>query len=66
MVAPNVGSPTSSVKRMKITLIGALVALTLWVIGTFVRPLGTGIVHILLVLGTTLYTSWVLTSRRRS
>jgi len=41
-------------------LIGALGALTLWVVVTFVRPLGTGVVHLLLIIGVTLLVSWVL------
>lgn len=50
---------------MKLTLIGALAALTLWVVTTFVRPLGSGAVHLLLVVGVVLLTSWVLTRRGR-
>ena len=50
---------------MKLTLIGAVAALTLWVVATFVRPLGSGAVHLLLVVGVVLMTSWVLTRRRR-
>lgn len=51
---------------MKILLIGALVALTLWVLTTFVRPLGSGLTHILLIVGVILLASWVLTTRPRS
>jgi len=57
--------PPDSVKQMKLTLIGALAALTLWVIATFVRPLGSGAVHVLLVVGVVLLTSWVLSRPAR-
>ncbi len=46
-------------------LIGALGSLALWVIATFVRPLGSGLVHLLLVAGVVLLTSWVLTRPSR-
>jgi hypothetical protein len=66
MVALNVGASTNSVKQMNFMLIGAFIAITFWVISAFVRPLGSGIVHILLVLGVILFTSWILTKRPRT
>lgn len=45
---------------MKLVLIGALTALALWVVATFVRPLGSGAVHLLLIVGVVLLTSWIL------
>jgi hypothetical protein len=39
-------------------LIGAIVALVLWVLVVFVTPVGLGIVHLLLALGVGLVIRW--------
>ena len=41
-----------------IVLIGAIVALVLWFVFTFVAPLGLGIIHLLLALGVVLLIRW--------
>jgi len=40
------------------TLLVALASLLLWVVLTFVLPLGVGVVHVLLGLGATLLVRW--------
>jgi hypothetical protein len=41
-----------------ITLIVALIALVLWIVFTFVLPVGVGAIHLLLAVGTTLLVRW--------
>jgi len=41
-----------------VSLIIALISLTIWVILTFIAPLGVGVVHVLLGLGVTLLVRW--------
>lgn len=41
-----------------LTLLIAVISLTLWVILTFVTPLGVGAVHLLLGLGASLLVRW--------
>ena len=43
---------------MSWSLLGALVALALWVLGTFIFPVGLGLVHILLAIGVVLLVRW--------
>jgi hypothetical protein len=43
---------------MNPNLIGAIVALVLWFAGTFVRPVGLGIIHLLLAIGVVLLIRW--------
>lgn len=43
---------------MNLTLLGAIVALTAWLVLTFVRPVGLGIVHLLLAAGVVLLIRW--------
>jgi hypothetical protein len=40
------------------TLLAALVCLALWVVVTFLRPVGLGIVHLLLGAGAVLLVRW--------
>lgn len=43
---------------MSPTLLLSLACLTLWAIGTFVRPIGLGIIHLLLAIGAVLWVRW--------
>ena len=43
---------------MSLTLIAGLASLLLWIVFTFLLPLGVGAVHLLLGLGTTLLVRW--------
>jgi len=43
---------------MSWSLLGALVALALWVLGTFIVPVGLGLVHVLLAIGVVLLVRW--------
>ena len=43
---------------MKLTLLASLLCLALWVLLTFIRPAGLGIVHLLLAAGATLWVRW--------
>lgn len=40
------------------TLLGSLACLVLWVLFTFIRPVGLGVVHVLLALGAVLWVRW--------
>src|SRR4026209_992953 len=44
--------------RMAPSLILSLLCLAAWVVLTFVRPVGLGIVHVLLALGAVLWVRW--------
>ncbi len=39
-------------------LVGAMIALVLWLVGTFLVPVGLGLIHILLALGVVLLIRW--------
>jgi hypothetical protein len=41
-----------------LSLIIALLSLTAWVVLTFIAPLGVGVVHVLLGIGSTLLVRW--------
>ncbi len=43
---------------MNLTLVGAIVALLLWLLLTFLVPVGLGIVHLLLATGVVLLIRW--------
>jgi len=43
---------------MALTLVASLVCLALWVLVVFVRPVGSGIVHLLLGAGAVLWVRW--------
>jgi len=43
---------------MRWSLLGAVVALALWVLGTFIIPVGLGLVHVLLGIGVVLLVRW--------
>ncbi len=43
---------------MKLNLFAALFALALWILFTFVRPIGLGIVHLFLAAGAVLWVVW--------
>lgn len=43
---------------MAVSLIASLVCLALWVTMVFIRPVGLGIVHILLALAAVLWVRW--------
>jgi hypothetical protein len=43
---------------MNLTLLASLVCLALWATFTFVRPIGLGIVHILLGIGAVMWIRW--------
>ena len=43
---------------MALTLLGSLLCLALWVLLVFVRPVGLGIVHLLLAAGAVLWVRW--------
>ncbi len=43
---------------MSPVLLTSIASLALWVIFTFVRPIGLGVVHLLLVLGAVLWIRW--------
>ena len=43
---------------MRAALVLSIVCLALWVLGTFVRPIGLGIVHVLLAAGVVLWIRW--------
>ena len=40
------------------SLVASVVCLLLWAVLTFVRPIGLGIVHILLAVGAVLFVRW--------
>jgi len=40
------------------TLLASLASLLLWVVFTFVRPVGLGVVHLLLAIGAVLWVRW--------
>ena len=40
------------------TLAGAIIALIVWFVGTFVVPVGLGIIHVLLAVGMVLLIRW--------
>ena len=40
------------------SLIASVVCLVLWTVLVFVRPVGLGVVHVLLVLGAVLWVRW--------
>ncbi len=41
-----------------INLVGAIIALALWLFGTFLLPVGLGLIHILLAAGVVLLIRW--------
>ena len=41
-----------------INLVGAIIALVLWLVGTFLLPVGLGLIHILLATGVVLLIRW--------
>ncbi len=41
-----------------ISLFGAIIALVLWLVGTFLFPVGLGLIHILLATGVVLLIRW--------
>ncbi len=41
-----------------INLVGAMVALVLWLVGTFLMPIGLGLIHVLLAVGLVLLIRW--------
>ncbi len=41
-----------------INLIGAIIALVLWLVGTFLVPVGLGLIHIFLAAGVVLLIRW--------
>ena len=43
---------------MSLTLLGAIVALSVWLLTTFIIPVGLGIVHLLLAVGAVLLIRW--------
>lgn len=43
---------------MSLTLIGAILALAIWLLTTFVVPVGIGLVHALLAIGVVLLVRW--------
>lgn len=43
---------------MNVNLIGAIIALAAWLVLTFIRPVGLGIIHILLAVGVVLLIRW--------
>jgi hypothetical protein len=43
---------------MNLTLAGAVIALALWLVTTFVVPVGLGIIHLLLAVGVLLLIRW--------
>lgn len=43
---------------MNLNLIGAIIALAAWLILTFIRPVGLGLVHLLLAAGVALLVRW--------
>ena len=45
------------------TLLASLACLVLWIIFVFVRPIGLGIVHLLLAVGAVLWVRWWATRR---
>lgn len=50
---------------MNLTLLGAVVCLALWVLLTFVFPLGASVVHVFLIAAALLFTRRVLLGRTR-
>jgi hypothetical protein len=44
---------------MSLLLAGSLLSLAAWLVLTFVAQLGSGAVHLLLAVGTTLFVAWV-------
>ena len=49
---------------MNLNLVSALFALALWVIFTFIRPIGLGVVHLLLGAGAVLWVMWWATREK--
>ena len=47
-----------------LTLLASLFLLALWVLVTFVRPVGLGVVHLLLAAGVGLWVRWWATRRK--
>lgn len=43
---------------MAFTLLGAIVCVAAWIVLTFVRPVGLGVVHLLLGAGVVLWMRW--------
>ena len=43
---------------MPLQLLIALACLAIWMLGVFIRPIGLGIVHLLLVIGAVLWIRW--------
>jgi hypothetical protein len=43
---------------MDLTLLAALGSLAVWVVMVFIRPVGLGVVHVLLGLGVVLWIRW--------
>jgi hypothetical protein len=43
---------------MILTLVGAIIALTAWFVGTFIVPVGFGLIHLLLAIGEVLLIRW--------
>ncbi len=43
---------------MRATLVASIVCLLLWVLLAFVRPVGLGVVHLLLAAGAVLWIRW--------
>lgn len=41
-----------------VNLVGAMIALLLWLVGTFAVPVGLGLIHILLAVGVVLLIRW--------
>lgn len=44
--------------RVKLTLVASVVCLAIWVLTTFVRPVGLGVVHLFLTAGAVLLIRW--------
>lgn len=50
---------------MDLNLIGAIIAIAAWLVLTFIRPVGLGIVHVLLGVGVVLLVRWWALRRPR-
>jgi hypothetical protein len=51
---------------MALTLVASIVCLAAWIVLTFVRPVGLGVVHLLLGAGVVLWIRWwALTDQKR-
>ena len=48
---------------MPLQLLLAVASLALWILAVFIRPVGLGIVHLLLVAGAVLWIRWWATRR---